>query len=93
MKRNIAKYFSFCWCESFYLMTMLLNIRRLMIPPLQQVIKEIFTVDPVSGFPKEILQYFLSRMVIPRLKRGLNLICCNLELQMVCKTPQRYLMI
>lgn len=40
--------------------------------PLKQILDEIFSVDPVSGFPKGDIQYFLSKDGNPEVKAWLE---------------------
>ena len=69
MRRNIAKFFShFQGVNLSILDDFEVQSSELEDSSLQQIIKEIFTVDPVSGLPKGDIQYWLSKDGNPQVK-------------------------
>ena len=73
MKRNLAKHFAFCQC---------INVDQRSVDnvpdyvmsdsDLQNVLNEVFSVDPDTGFPRGDIAYFLSKDGNPQVKAWLE---------------------
>lgn len=73
MKRNLAKYFSHFQGINLATRDVLEYIEpELTDSALDQILKEIFSVDPVSGTPMGDIAYFLSKDGNPQVKAWLE---------------------
>lgn len=73
MKRNLAKYFAFCqFIDVDQRSEVYVPDYVMSESDLQNVLNEIFSVDPDTGFPRGDIAYFLSKDGNPQVKAWLE---------------------